>query len=56
MKLRIFCTTLIAYNNIKVVIEMHTFLFDQVQNKEYRFNWSIIIFDASPLKSTYQDI
>ena len=30
-RIRIFCTTLFTNNNIKVVIQMHAFLFDHIQ-------------------------
>ena len=40
-RLRIFCTTLITNNNIKVVIQMLTFLMDQFSQ------YSIIIYDVT---------
>ena len=46
-RLRTFCTTLFNNNNIKVVIQMHAFQFDQLQNLYHRnqsFDISQIIY------------
>ena len=43
-RLRIFCTTLFTNNNIKVVIQMHTFLMDRltfVQHRSCSFSPSV---------------
>ena len=37
-RLRIFCTTLFTNNNIKVVIQMHSFQFDLFHNDFYDDN------------------
>ena len=36
-RVRIFCTTLFTNNNIKVVIQMHTFLMDHLESMKCPF-------------------